>query len=74
MSGDSRDLVIAHLAADEAAHRARIRSLEEDVFWYRALLQRALAALHELQDVERLRAENRELRAQIMRADTERAA
>lgn len=74
MIPNDRDLALQHLADDEAALRARVRSLEEDVFWYRALLQRALAELHDLQDVRRLRDENRELREQLMFEDAMRAA
>jgi hypothetical protein len=80
---DYRDLALEHLAADEAALRARVRSLEADVLAYRALSQQTIHALasvtrhrdRQRDELHRLREENRWLRGELMRRDdTGRAA
>lgn len=45
---DYRDVAIEQLAADEAALRARVASLEADVESYRLVAQQAIHAVHRL--------------------------
>lgn len=82
MSADFRDLALEHLAADEAALRERVRSVEADADSYRALAQQALQALADLtterdrqrERIRRLTDENAWLRAELMGRDAGRAA
>lgn len=66
---DVRDIVIEHLAADEAALRAYVAELERDVATYRDLLCEALAAVADRdRTIRRLRLDVRDLRAQVRAA------
>jgi hypothetical protein len=75
-------LALEHVAMDEHALRARVRSLESDWESYRALSQQLLRAYADArreidrarETIARLTAENRQLRGELMRRDMERVA
>ena len=79
---DHRDLVLEHLAADEAALREQLFGALAAAAGYRALSQQAIHALHDLtrqlertrQAHGRTRDEYRDFRARLMRESVGRAA